>query len=91
MDFEAIDRDMSCWVVTTMHQGVRFYISDNEAETATDILSNAKRYRFWDQAKEAAERAERELTSWFWEPKSVPAALAEDEPRPITAAAQSDL
>lgn len=74
-EFESIDRHMSCHVVTTVHQGTRFYIADNEAETATDILSRAKMYRWADQAEDAAKRAETEFASWFWEPMMVPEAM----------------
>jgi hypothetical protein len=74
MDFEAIDREMSCWVVTNLRDGTRFYIADNESETATDIWSRAKRFRWHDQAQRAASEANRSMFSG-WAAISVPQAM----------------
>lgn len=76
-DYESIDRDMSCWLLTTTHMGTTFYLSDNESGTATDILANAKRYRYQDQAAAEAKAIEADWGwPWFWEPIMVPEAMA---------------
>lgn len=57
---------MSSWLVAASHNGTRFYIADNESETATDILARAKRFRWADEADAAAKRAEKEIASFGW-------------------------
>lgn len=72
MDYEAIDQDMSSWVVSTFYKGwTRFYLTDEGL--GTDILSRAQRYRWIDQAEEAAHAAKQEY-AWHgfdWAPRSV--------------------
>lgn len=75
MNYDAIDREMSCWVVTCIKLGTRFWIADNEAETATDIWSLARRYRYLDLAEAAAERAREDFTFGDWAAMSVPEAI----------------
>lgn len=74
MDYEAIDREMSCWIVTRLHNGTRFYISDTEYEGATDIWERARRFRYPDMAEAAAGRASNDF-GWTWQVASVPEAL----------------
>lgn len=75
MDYDAIDRDMSSWVVTCIKNGTRFWIADNEAETATDIWSRARRYRYFDLAESAMNTANAEMLG-DWVTMSVPEAVA---------------
>ena len=60
MDYEAINREMSCYVVTSVRNGVRFFLTDQNLPT--DILSRAKMYRDADLAYAAAQVATREYT-----------------------------
>ena len=55
MDYEAEDRYMSSWVVTCRHNGTRFYLTDEDL--ATDMLSNARVFRWEDEAREVATSA----------------------------------
>ena len=61
MDYEAIDREMSCWLVSCVHKGVKLYLQDGGL--GTDIekcgckLNLATRYRWKDQAEAAASKA----------------------------------
>lgn len=74
MDYEAIDRDMSSYVVTCKLKTTWFYLTPEGL--ATDILGNAQRYRWQDQAEKTAKVA-REDVGWAgfdWEPISVPEA-----------------
>ena len=75
MDYEAIDKDMSSWVVTTTRLTVRFYLGEHGL--GTDILSHATRYRYHDLADQAAKSANLEYAwkGFTWEPMSVPEAL----------------
>lgn len=74
--FEDTDREMSSWVLTTTHMGTTFYVADNGAGTATDILANARRYRHKDQADRAAKAIVNDWGwPWFWEPMMVPEAM----------------
>lgn len=61
MDYEAIDRDMSSWVVACDKNDVRLYLT--EEGLATDILSRAERYRWEDRADQVSEWA-REDEGW---------------------------
>jgi hypothetical protein len=57
MDFEAIDRAASRAVVEIRHpNGGLMWLADNEAETATDIPANAKRFNRLADAWDAADR-----------------------------------
>lgn len=73
MDYEAIDRDMSSWVVSCVKETTRFYITDGDL--ATDIPSHARRYRWLDQAEKAAAQASKEFSvgasGMDWEPVRV--------------------
>ena len=55
MDYEAIDREMSCWLVSCVYKDVKFYLQDSGLPT--DILNLAARYRWKDQAEAAASEA----------------------------------
>ena len=74
MDYEAIDRDMSSWLVTSTRNNTRFFLTDDGV--ATDILSRARRYRWYDIAEEAATRANDEYAwqGFDWFAMSVPEA-----------------
>lgn len=78
MDYEATDRYMSSWVVTCVRLGTRYYLADNDAETATDIWKLARIYRYRDLAEETAERVNQEPGFAFgWTVKSVPSAMCD--------------
>jgi len=76
MDYETIDKDMSSWIVscTELTNRTRFYL--NNDGTATDILSRAKRFRYYEQAMVAAidARGEKAWAGFEWEAMSVPEA-----------------
>lgn len=70
--WESIDRDMSSWVLTCVHNGIRFYLSDSG--TYTDRFENARRYRWVDLAEaDASEHAE---VGFKLRAMTVPAAFA---------------
>jgi len=75
MDYEAIDREMSKWLVSCTRGKVRFFLTPEG--TATDRLDRAARFNDRDAALKAALR-EREDYAWrgmfAWEPVSRPAA-----------------
>ena len=75
MDYESIDREMSTWLVSCKMGTTRFFLTPEE--TATDILSRAARFRWFDQANDAA-GIQREASAWQggfdWQPISRPAA-----------------
>ena len=79
MDCEAIDKDMSSWVVTQTLRNTRFFISQDGYYT--DILSRAKRFRYLDLAEMAAQ-AEIDSSQhgdWrMWRPISVAEAIADN-------------
>jgi len=74
MDYEAIDRDMSSYVIACEYNGVRFYIGNNGL--GTDMLTLARRYRWRDQAEVAVQEAQtdRAWIGFRWQVISVPAA-----------------
>lgn len=90
MNYESIDRDMSCWVLWSRRAGTLLYISDNASETATDILANARRYRWRDQAEAVAIEMGRQF-GWPWKPASVPAAMNRAARRTSERAEQANL
>lgn len=76
MDYEAIDKEMSSFVVTSRTDMVtrRFYLTDEGL--ATDITSRARRFRYEDQAQKVAD-IENEDPAWGkgrfdWKVISVP-------------------
>ena len=75
MDYEAIDRTMSSYVVTAVKNGTRFYLTDDGL--ASDILSHARQLRWEDSARELARLSNQEYPwhGFTWEPMSYPAAL----------------
>lgn len=75
MNFESIDRDMSSWVLSAKKRKTRFFLTSDGL--ATDILSNAARFRYRDQALMAAAKAHMEPAweGFFWSPMSVPQAM----------------
>jgi hypothetical protein len=54
------------FVVTSVHNGTQFFISQDPAETATDIPTRAKRYARKAQATAAAKRATNDF-GWSWQ------------------------
>lgn len=70
--FEDTDRDMSSWVLSCVHNGYRFFLSDSG--TYTDILGNARRFRWFDLAEAAA--PEHSEPGFALVPMTVPAAIA---------------
>ena len=75
MDYEAIDREMSSYVVSTVKNGTRFYLTDDGV--ASDRLSNARHVRWEEHAWEVARSANQEYAwhGFTWEPLNYPAAL----------------
>ena len=75
MDYEAIDREMSCYVVTSVKNGVRLFLTDQGL--GTDMLSLAKRYRYDGLAQDAANSANQEYAwrGFTFVTMSVPEAL----------------
>ena len=75
MDCEAIDKDMSSYVVTCRKLTTRIFLTDDGL--GTDILSRASRYRYLDQAENTAKAARTEYAwkGFNWQPMSVPEAL----------------
>ena len=71
MDYEAIDREMSLWVVTCVHNERRFFLANDFC--ATDILSRAQRFRDESRARDIAD-IERKDEAWHgqfdWQPMS---------------------
>lgn len=67
MDYEAIDREMSRWLVSCEKNGTRFYLTDEG--TASDILSRARRYRDIAAAEVSADgaRLERAWSGFDWQ------------------------
>lgn len=61
MDYEAIDREMSRWLVSCEVHGTRFFLTPEH--TASDILARAERFSDREQALVVA-RAERQQASW---------------------------
>lgn len=62
MDYEAIDRAMSRAVVKiTYPNGVTLWLSDNTAETATDIKNNVRRFSHIGAAWDACDRIRSEF------------------------------
>jgi len=82
MDYEATDRLMSSWHVSCLHNGTRFYLTDDGV--ASDIRSNAAVFRYLDRAEFAARKARMERSksgaySWIgfdWGAFSVAEAMA---------------
>ena len=73
MDYEAEDRDISAWVVTTTLNGTRFFLTDDLC--ATDRLVRARRWRDEFRAWRIAE-AENDDVAWWqgeyeWRPMRV--------------------
>ena len=52
MDYEAIDREMSQWLVVARKNGTRFFLTGDE--TASDRLCRAQRYPTFQAAETAA-------------------------------------
>jgi len=76
MDYDSIDREMSTWVVTCQRNGTRFYLSDGDGTPATDMLRNARQFRWEDIAESAAQRANDEAGFAFgWSPMRYAQAL----------------
>ncbi len=77
MNYEAIDRDMSSWVISARKNGTLFFLTDEGL--ATDLLSRACRYRWEDRALDAAIDAQREEAwqGFSWTPMRVPQAAVE--------------
>lgn len=75
MDYNAIDRDMSSWVVSCVRNGTRFYLT--EQKVASDILSRAARFRYNVIAAKVAdlERDEKAWEGFDWQAMSVPEAI----------------
>jgi hypothetical protein len=85
MDYEAIDRDMSSYVVTSKKQTTRFFLTDEGL--ATDIPSRAKRFRWLDLAEKAADEANHDpgWRGFKWKPMSVAEMMAtRKNPRKLT-------
>lgn len=61
MDYEAIDRHMSSWIVTCVKNRTRFYLTDDGV--ASDILSRARVFR-WNEDAAREARASREEIPW---------------------------
>lgn len=78
MDYEAIDRNMSSWVVNAYKNQTRFYLT--EYGLASDILSHAKRYRWQDEAEAAAQLSRQEYVwqGFDWQPRSVAESMGDD-------------
>ncbi len=72
MDYEATDRYMSSWVISCVHNGVRFYLTDNHL--ATDIPDRAMLCPYIDHAEDVIE-IENRLDIWpsyfAWKPYRV--------------------
>jgi hypothetical protein len=77
MDYQAIDRDMSSWLVSCVVKGTRFYLTDELL--ATDISYRAKRYRWEDEAKGEAlyQRGENWGPEFKWAARRVAQDMAE--------------
>lgn len=75
-DYEAIDRDMSSWVVSAKKKRTFFYLTGEGL--ATDALSRAARYRWADQADAAANIATQDpaWSGFRWIAASVPECFA---------------
>ena len=58
MDYAAIDREMSSYLVTSRKNGTRFYLT--EEGFATDMLSRAVRVHWQDWAEQMATQANAE-------------------------------
>ena len=75
MDYEAIDKEMSMWLVTCVNGKTRFFLTPER--TATDLLSRAERFSDRDKALQVAVE-ERQEAAWHggfaWEPVTRPAA-----------------
>ena len=71
MDYEAIDREMSAWVVTSKMRTTRFFLTDEGLPT--DIISRARLFSTYDRADIAAESANQEKTwadgGFDWSPQ----------------------
>lgn len=81
MDYEAIDRDMSSWVVSCERDGRRIYLVNRGTGggpgVVVDFLDQAQRYRWQDQAADAADLAnESAAVGFFWEPMRVAEMMA---------------
>ncbi len=89
MDYEAIDREFSSYLVTCGLGKARFYLTPER--TATDMIERADRFRYHDEAEVVAseQRAERAWAGYFdWQPVSVPAAKTGRFPSHIAAHAE---
>ena len=73
MDFEAIDKDMSSWVVAGKARSTILFATDIGL---TDMLPRAQRFRWMDEAQSVANalNADRFCAGFNFEPVTVPAA-----------------
>jgi hypothetical protein len=77
MDYDAIDREMSSWIVTCVKNATRFYLTPENC--ATDIRGRANLYRWENQAANAVDAANSEY-SWqgfHWYAMPLAEAMAE--------------
>ena len=72
MDHEAIDREMSSWLISCVKNGTRFYLTGEGI--GTDIRSRAAVYRYLDKAETIAllARTEEAWRGFDWRATSIP-------------------
>lgn len=70
MNYEAIDREMSSWLISCVTNGTRFYLTDEDV--GTDLPGRATRHRWLDdaQAHAADQRKQRAWKGFDWQPIS---------------------
>lgn len=76
MDYEAMDKQMSSWVVTGTLYNTRFYLTSDGL--FSDILSHARLFRWRDQAETQAQAEQTYECHWTWHVLSYPEAYVLD-------------